>query len=179
MTLPPGTFFGAIVMLAALLFALAVAGASSPVADPPWAAPIDQPAFCRDLTAMIAASAETPTPFASVTRPGDERKGQWSPTTGVDAFGWCHIARYGEKDGARIGLRCQRISRDELAKTRAETAQAVRDCTGVEPLPSAADPREWRRQTVFETTAWTIHVVEIGCDRCRGMPSVELRLEPR
>lgn len=166
-------------MLAMLLFAV-VATAETPTADDRSSrSPIDPAAFCANLKTAIAASAETPTPFASITGPKGDPKARWQPTKSFQLLGWCHIAHYSMVGTAPLGLRCTSHSWRPLAESRAETAQAVRQCTGVEPLPETGDRNRWPRETVFETPRWTIHVAEHGCDRCRGMPEILLWLEPR
>jgi hypothetical protein len=169
-------------MLATLLLALFASQAVAPPADDPWGQPLNPPGFCRDLTAMIAASGETPVAFASL-KPAGKGDGEWSPSGGLDGMRWCRVGRYGgaAEQPASPSLRCGREAWGPVAESRAQLARAVEACTDVAPSTEPDDrPASGRdRETRFETAAWTLTLTEVGCDRCKGMPRVELRLTPK
>lgn len=168
-------------MLATLLLAL-LAQAATPPADDPGSRLFNAPGFCRDLTALIAASAETPAPFASLTSTG-KADGERPPGASLDGMRWCRIARYAAAAGqpAWPTLHCGRDAWGPVAESRLELARAVQACTAVAPSTEPDDRTAYQRggETRFETAAWTLTVTEQGCDRCKGMPRVELRLTPR
>ncbi len=168
-------------MLVALLLALFASEAASPPAGDPWGRPLQAPGFCRDLTGLIAASAETPVPFASL-KPPETRLAEWSPTGGLDGMRWCRVGRYGgaADQPAPPALRCGRDAWGPVAENRLELARAVQTCTGVAPSPQPGLPAYERdNDTRFETATWTLTLTEVGCDRCKGMPRVELKLTPK